>query len=498
MKSAEYDRSSGHRRVATVVSSDTIGGEKEDLQLPTPMASSVDAASESNHDNPLKQDTSMGNKQRTRRSSKYDACKDVETEKNRSFSGETIVASESQSSILQNGITALNLPWSVTSLHPDGDGKENEADMIMNTMDKPASLDIQHDQNKSERAGGRSARMAENARIWEVRQQAAKGKATRRSSRASMLGKAGETVSDLKLDLLGKRSRDMVEKGKGRLDGLKRRATLRPSSMAGPVVKEPSFEGPTTKRRRLSEGDVVKKHEVSFATAAVEKKHGSTNRRRKRWLTSGLYTGQTRSFDGRFKESKNKRRAIADPSVKENKTLPLPMFAGERLMQDGRDFKLPYDVFSPLPPGQPKPDEWRKTNKNVFVGDTAEAWRHSKRKEHSTCMCTPESGCNEDCMNRFMFYECDDRNCMVADCCNRNFQSLAQRSKKGGKYNIGVEVIQTGNRGFGVRSNRTFEPNRIIVEYTGEIITQDECDRRMRTTYKKNEVRDLERLILGY
>jgi histone-lysine N-methyltransferase ASH1L len=90
-----------------------------------------------------------------------------------------------------------------------------------------------------------------------------------------------------------------------------------------------------------------------------------------------------------------------------------------------------------------------------------------------------------------MFYECDDTNCKLGEkmCGNRSFGGLRQRCKAGGKYNIGVEVIKTVDRGYGVRSNRTFEPNQIIVEYTGEIITQEECERRMRTVYKKNEVR---------
>lgn len=89
-----------------------------------------------------------------------------------------------------------------------------------------------------------------------------------------------------------------------------------------------------------------------------------------------------------------------------------------------------------------------------------------------------------------MFYECDSTNCRVGpNCGNRSFEELKQRSKAGGKYNVGVEVIKTADRGYGVRSNRTFEPNQVIVEYTGEILTQSECEKRMRTVYKNNEVR---------
>ena len=89
-----------------------------------------------------------------------------------------------------------------------------------------------------------------------------------------------------------------------------------------------------------------------------------------------------------------------------------------------------------------------------------------------------------------MFYECDDSNCRLTEehCGNRSFEALRQRVKKGGKYNVGVEVIKTFDRGYGVRSNRTFEPNQIIVEYTGEIITQEEADSRMNNIYKDNEV----------
>ena len=87
-----------------------------------------------------------------------------------------------------------------------------------------------------------------------------------------------------------------------------------------------------------------------------------------------------------------------------------------------------------------------------------------------------------------MFYECDSSNCNLKECTNRGFHSLAERTKKGGKFRIGVEVMQTQDRGFGVRSNRCFKPNQAIVEYTGEIITQEECDTRMHTLYKDNEV----------
>ena len=89
-----------------------------------------------------------------------------------------------------------------------------------------------------------------------------------------------------------------------------------------------------------------------------------------------------------------------------------------------------------------------------------------------------------------MLYECNDGNCNIgaAHCQNRAFAQLRERYRNGNKYDIGVEVLQTDGKGFGVRANRSFEPGQIIVEYAGEIITQDECERRMKTVYKKNDV----------
>ncbi|EED13891.1 histone-lysine N-methyltransferase (Ash1), putative [Talaromyces stipitatus ATCC 10500] len=309
----------------------------------------------------------------------------------------------------------------------------------------------------------------------------------RRSSRLSMVTRAAE-VLDRAASVLGKRSRDAMEKAV-----MQRRASLRPRHSLPAKDSLANSELPDHKKRRVSDSDLqAKKTELDSAEKPDTDKIApvAPQFKPKRWLDQGMYTGQERDYDPRLNEANNKiraakRRAAPEP---QRKLLPLPMFAGERLLKVGRDFKLPFDIFSPLPPGQPKPDEWKKVNRNVFVGDAASFWRENKKIELSTCLCSEETGCDEDCQNRFMFYECDSSNCRVGpNCGNRSFEELKQRTKAGGKYNVGVEVIKTADRGYGVRSNRTFEPNQVIVEYTGEIITQSECERRMRTVYKNNE-----------
>ena len=127
-----------------------------------------------------------------------------------------------------------------------------------------------------------------------------------------------------------------------------------------------------------------------------------------------------------------------------------------------------------------------------FVGDAGAYWKKTPhfKDYQSKCVCTPEDGCGESCQNRIMLYECDRTNCNVGHelCQNRAFARLQDRTKAGGKFRVGVEVIKTEDRGYGIRSNRCFEPNQIIMEYTGEIITEEECDRRMNEKYKNNQV----------
>lgn len=124
-----------------------------------------------------------------------------------------------------------------------------------------------------------------------------------------------------------------------------------------------------------------------------------------------------------------------------------------------------------------------------FIGDASALWKRDKQ-DNSHCYCTPEDGCGEACHNRIMAYECDDTNCpLTADQCNnRPFAQLKKRAR-GNRYDYGVEVMETEDKGYGVRAMRTFEPHQIIVEYAGEIITQSECERRMKQVYKKDKVR---------
>ncbi|KAH0021193.1 SET domain-containing protein, partial [Aureobasidium melanogenum] len=183
---------------------------------------------------------------------------------------------------------------------------------------------------------------------------------------------------------------------------------------------------------------------------------------------------------------------------KRNNLVALPMFS---YLERERPFTIPYDVFAPVyhQRGEEKPKDWGKVHKNRLVGDAVHYWK-KPYFERSLCICTPpvpgssEPGCGEHCLNRAMDYECDSNNCGLGDLCtNRDFAGLAVRMERANKadkksayylFNAGVEVIKTPDRGFGVRACRSYEPNEIITEYTGEIITPNEAGRRIREDYK--------------
>jgi palmitoyltransferase ZDHHC9/14/18 len=85
----------------------------------------------------------------------------------------------------------------------------------------------------------------------------------------------------------------------------------------------------------------------------------------KEWMKQGLYVGQHREFDPRLKESQNRLRRKSK-KVEESKIIPLPMFSGERMLtgEYRRDFKLPFDVYHPLP-RKVKVDGWIKLQKSA-------------------------------------------------------------------------------------------------------------------------------------
>ncbi|KAI1451596.1 SET domain-containing protein [Annulohypoxylon moriforme] len=327
------------------------------------------------------------------------------------------------------------------------------------------------------------------------------GPPRRISTRSS--GVEAETLAS-KLSTLGKRGRKTFEKGISKMSRELRR--LQDTDEFAGIDKKPVLYTTWANGKYVNESQPPKKKaKVTDEAPAdpapepeptVEEEPVFRKRQVKKYLDRGLYAGQETPVDIYQGLTSSEKKSLAQlpelmPSGRVNRTMPMPMYNGMRTLIHGRDFKLPFDICHPLPPGQPKPDEWRKITKNRFVGDAGAYWKKTPHFKDNTskCVCKPEEGCGESCQNRIMLYECDETNCNAGPeyCQNRPFAQLQERTKEGRKYHIGVEVLKTKDRGYGIRANRCFEPNQIIMEYTGEIITEEECDRRMNEVYKNNQ-----------
>lgn len=317
--------------------------------------------------------------------------------------------------------------------------------------------------------------------------------------------------------VLGKRTRDMVEAGKKKLglieedknqESLQKSKLLKELDMGtGGVLDEldldAEFEPPPTKRLKVTK---TPRHEMAQPVVAGPMQKTSDGKRVKKWQQHGLYAGQEVDADsskpGSKKKLQKKRPVSATsetvagdedapekPKSRLGFNLPMFTYLDEEMT---RSMRIPYDVYAPShkkAEGE-KPKDWHKLNRNRLVGDAKELWAMEEKLPTSACVCRSpapgEPGCDDDCLNRVMQYECDNTNCALdADLCsNRPFAELAARNKKGGLYDIGVEVVKTESRGHGIRASRSFLPGQIIMEYTGEIITEEECQRRMKEVYK--------------
>lgn len=322
--------------------------------------------------------------------------------------------------------------------------------------------------------------------------------------------------------VLGKRSREMMEAGKRKVGELKggndRHSKYLKELDTGVkgVLDEMDFDlDDEEEKEKVRPAKKAKKEKAQAAVKPVAPPLVKTSsafgnvtaKKGKRWQREGLYVGQSIDTDGTQPGSKKKLQkkrpgssgsagTLDSQASRAKRTMmPMPMFGylGEEKQVD---FKIPYDIFAPtFKKGDAKPKDWtdKPNRQNRIVGDAREIWFKKGSLAQSLCICQPpaegEQGCDYDCLNRAMHYECNENNCNLngVGCSNRPFAQLNARIKKGGPYDIGVEVVKTTNRGFGVRACRTFAPGEIIMEYTGEIITEYECERRMTEIYSKSD-----------
>lgn len=275
----------------------------------------------------------------------------VREKRRRTISGDTLVADNpSLDSIVQRGVDALDLNWSLSVPNSPSTARDSNAQTKSTANTKKQKAKAVPEKRISTRASGAAAAEAF------ITKAAAAGKRGRKMFENTRIPRELRRLQDTN-EFMGVEAKPVLHTiwSNGKY--------VDPNELdvdGEPLRKKVKKERAST--RADADADAEASKEETPTVAPKQK-------RVKKWLDKGLYAGQPAPLDytkGMSAAEKKKLVQLPElaPTGQVNKTFPLPMFAGLRLLINGRDFKLPFDVCNPLPPGQPKPDEWRKMTKS--------------------------------------------------------------------------------------------------------------------------------------
>lgn len=115
---------------------------------------------------------------------------------------------------------------------------------------------------------------------------------------------------------------------------------------------------------------------------------------------------------------------------------------------------------------------YKKIRKNVYTDSVKRVY-----SEPDQCNCEPNYHCDEKCLNRVLFTECDSKSRCGHKCKNKMIQNNSFAS---------VERFMTANKGWGLRALQSIKRGSLIIEYVGDIVSPNEYEKRMRTEYKND------------
>lgn len=116
-----------------------------------------------------------------------------------------------------------------------------------------------------------------------------------------------------------------------------------------------------------------------------------------------------------------------------------------------------------------------RTSRAPSVDFTSEkCYCGSKSKEQEKPCLTNE------CVNFAMMIECSNSNCSAGEaCCNRRFKDRTYAK---------VKSFYTGTRGWGLKALEDIAKDTFVIEYVGELITEEEAAARIKKSVERNEV----------
>lgn len=102
-----------------------------------------------------------------------------------------------------------------------------------------------------------------------------------------------------------------------------------------------------------------------------------------------------------------------------------------------------------------------------------------KSAERTRCNCSENDRCAESCHNRRMSYACDKDICGIGELCTNRLATKPQPP---------CSVLQAGGRGLGLFADKPIRQDQVVAQYTGEVITMNQVQKRYEARYRDRKV----------
>ncbi|XP_034455973.1 histone-lysine N-methyltransferase ASH1L isoform X1 [Hippoglossus hippoglossus] len=202
---------------------------------------------------------------------------------------------------------------------------------------------------------------------------------------------------------------------------------------------------------------------------------------KKKFQKAGLYSDVYKTQDPRSQLLQLKKEKLEYiPGEHDYGLFPAPIHVGKYLRQKRIDFQLPYDILWLWKHDQlyKRPDVplYKKIRSNVYVDV-----KPLSGYETTTCSCrgpegSAEKGCLDECLNRMSFAECSQSTCPCGEYCDN------QHIQKHDWVQC-LERFRAEGKGWGIRTKESLRSGQFIIEYLGEVVSEQEFRSRMMEQY---------------
>ncbi|XP_006814029.2 histone-lysine N-methyltransferase ASH1L-like [Saccoglossus kowalevskii] len=275
-----------------------------------------------------------------------------------------------------------------------------------------------------------------------------------------------------------------------KLCGLKQKSAVkRRKDCASEIPKKRiKLQNKKTSRAKGINGKTDQKKKANKKDYPGEKKLVTTNKQeprppKKKYWKAGIYSDAYKQDlpKGRKNGLTKNGNENHEPSRCDHGLLPAPIHVGKYLREKRVDFSLPYDIWwlhdmDKLPPKNDD-SKYKKIRSNIYVDV-----KPYSGLEAVSCNCMKptngiDRGCGDDCINKMVFTECSPNLCPCGDhCSNMSIQKH--------EWITTLERLPTENRGWGIRTKDAIKSGQFILEYVGEVVSENEFWQRAMKNYQ--------------